>query len=589
MKLGRPKLKKSEQKAEITGIRLREGERKSLEKAALKDGKTLSAWMRAAAIERANPIDEEIVVSKPQISVPLVQAEIYFEEFEPVAPSGHLALWTPRDIWVHINQRYLEIFKEDRRVERKDHKSPDLLDLSTYYSTFSNTPDGGLLVYGIGDDGEIVGCHHFSTGQINKIESCHTDYCPMARPEFKRFSVVIDGKNSFCIAIFVPYVGKLVETSKCEAYIRYGEKRHRMSEEEKRDFRSTRQELSFELTEASIFTYPRDFDLRIIQDFCDSFRERDQHPDWTNDEVLVDRNLLRKTKDALKPVNALVLMAANNPGIAIPGCRVRVQRFDTISEGTGETYSPIRDKVIEGNLVKIIQESREAISSIIFDVTWLNTDGKFVTTPEYPQHAWFESLVNACVHRSYSFSGTEITIKVFPDRMEIESPGGFVPPVNENTINDMRSSRNHHLMDALRYLGYVRMAREGVRRIRESMSQYRLPEPTFTQEAVHGVMVKVTLKNDQGGRKRASDKDVAEHFGVDVWKTLNENEIKISAFAFRNGAIHVLDAENLTGQTWSTSKKTLEKLVRKNVLIFQAGKYPRDARSKYILAKPIKI
>ena len=133
------------------------------------------------------------------------------------------------------------------------------------------------------------------------------------------------------------------------------------------------------------------------------------------------------------------------------------------------------------------------------------------------------------------------------------------------------------------------MAREGVRRIRESMSQYRLPEPTFTQEAVHGIVVKVILKNDQGSRKRASDKDVAEHFGVDVWKTLNENEIRIAAFAFRNGAIHVLDAESLTGQTWHTSKKTLERLVKKKVLIFVAGKYPRDSRAKYILAKPIKI
>jgi ATP-dependent DNA helicase RecG len=589
MKLGRPKLKKSEQKGEITGVRLREEERKSLEKAATKDGKTLSAWMREAAIDRATTIDERIVVSAPRVSAPPVQSELYFEEFEPIAPAGHLALWTPRDIWVHLNQRYLEIFKEDRRLERKDHKNPDLFDLSTYYSAFSNSPDGGLLVYGISDDGEIVGCDHFSTGQINKIESCHTDCCPMARPEFKRISVVVAGKTTFCIAIFVPYIGKLVETSKGEAWVRYGEKRHRMSEEEKQDFRSTRQELSFELSIASIFSYPRDFDLRIIQDFCDSFREREQHTDWTNDEVLVDRNLLRKAGDALKPVNALVLMAANNPGIAIPGCRVRIQRFDTITEGTGQSYSPIRDRVIEGNLVKIIQESKEAISSVIFDVTWLNTDGKFITTPEYPQWAWFESLVNACVHRSYSFSGTEITIKVFPDRMEIESPGGFVPPVNEKTIGYTRSSRNHHLMDALRYLGYVRMAREGVRRIRESMSQYRLPEPTFTQEAVHGVVVKVILKNDQGSRKRASDKDVAEHFGVEVWKTLNENEIKIAAFAFRNGAIHVLDAESLTGQTWNTSKKTLEKLVKKNVLIFQAGKYPRDARAKYILAKPIKV
>lgn len=357
-----------------------------------------------------------------------------------------------------------------------------------------------------------------------------------------------------------------------------------MSEEEKQDFRSTRQELSFELCIAANFQFLRDFDLQIIQDFCDSFREREQRPEWTNDEVLLDRNLLVSTKDGLKSVNALVLMAAKRPSLTIPGCRVRVQRFDTLTEGSGEQYSPIRDKIIEGNLVKIIQEAREAISSIIFDVTWLNADGKFVTTPEYPQWAWFEALVNACVHRSYSFSGTEITVKIFPDRMEIESPGGFVPPVNEKTINYTRSSRNHHLMDALRYLGYVRMAREGIRRIRESMQQYRLPEPKFTQEALHGVVVRVVLRNSN--RERASDKAVAEHFGVEVWKNLTEAEIKIAAFAFRNGNIHVLDAQNLTGQTWHTSKKTLERLVRKKVLLFEPGKFVRDSRARYVLAKP---
>jgi ATP-dependent DNA helicase RecG len=39
--------------------------------------------------------------------------------------------------------------------------------------------------------------------------------------------------------------------------------------------------------------------------------------------------------------------------------------------------------------------------------------------------------------------------------MEIESPGGFIPPVNEKIIYETRAARNHHLMDALRYLGYV--------------------------------------------------------------------------------------------------------------------------------------
>jgi ATP-dependent DNA helicase RecG len=506
------------------------------------------------------------------------QLELPFEE--TVVPGENPAVWTPRDIWVRLNQRVLEFLKEDRRFERKSWKRPQLDDLATYYSTFANTPDGGLIVFGIEDDGTITGCSGLSADQLNKMESSHLTLCPGARPEFKRIPVVIDGKQDFCLAIFVPYAGKLVETNKEEAWIRYGESRHKMSEEEKRDFRSTRQELAFELEHAP-YAYPRDFDLRIIQDFCDAFRDREGRKDWTNEEILRDRHLLRDEK----PTNALVLMAANDPRLTIPGCRVRVQRFAGTSEGTGEGYSPLRDKFVEGNIVKIIREASEVVSDLVYDVTWLNRDGKFVTTPEYPQWAWFEALVNACVHRSYNFSGSEISVKLFSDRMEIESPGGFVPPVNEKTIYSTRSTRNYHLMEALRYLGYVQMAREGTRRIRESMKEYNLPEPSFRQEALHGVVVRVTLMNDHETRKRATDRDVANYFGVELWRTLQDHEIKIAAYAFRNGEIQVSEAQRLTGRTWATSKKDLDRLVRRGILLFFPGQYVRDPKATYRLVR----
>lgn len=169
--------------------------------------------------------------------------------------------------------------------------------------------------------------------------------------------------------------------------------------------------------------------------------------------------------------------------------------------------------------------------------------------------------------------------------MEIESPGGFVPPVNEKTIYETRATRNYHLMDALRYLGYVQMAREGTRRIRESMKEWGLPEPVFRQEALHGVVVRVTLMNDHESRKRATDRDVAMHFGVDLWKQLQEHEIKIAAYAFRNDAIQVSEAARLTGRTWATSKKDLDKLTRKGVLTFEPGKFIRDPKAVYKLRK----
>lgn len=81
----------------------------------------------------------------------------------------------------------------------------------------------------------------------------------------------------------------------------------------------------------------------------------------------------------------------------------------------------------------------------------------------------------------------------------------------------------------------------------------------------------------------ASDRDVALFFGVEVWKTLQEHEISLVAHVYRNRTIHVSDASRITGRTWATSKKDLERLVRKGVLECVSGQYTRDYKSDYIL------
>jgi len=454
--------------------------------------------------------------------------------------------------------------------------------LAAYYSAFSNSPDGGVLCIGVSDDAQVIGCRNLSQEQLNEIEKFHLQRCPGSRPEAKRVPVTVSGEKDFIYLIYVPYCNKLVETNKGEAWARFGDSKRKMSDEEKRDFRATRNETSFELERAN-YTYPDDFHASIIQDFCDQFRQREMRTNWTNDEILVDRHLLARDGTKLIPLNSLVLLAARDVSRTIPGCRVRVQRFEGTAEGSGTSYAPVRDRFAEGCIVEIIRKASNIIEEALHTVTWLNSEGKFVTTPEYPRWAWFEALVNACVHRSYSFSGTDISIKIFSNRMVIESPGGFVPPVNEQTIYSMRASRNHHTMDALRFLGYVQMAREGTRRIKDSMAEYNLPEPEFKQEVVHGVVVRVTLTNDHEIQKRSSDGDVARYFGVDKWKLLQEHEIKIAAYAFRNSQIQVSEAQRLTGRTWATSKKDLERLCKKGILEFVKGDFPRDPKAHYIL------
>lgn len=128
------------------------------------------------------------------------------------------------------------------------------------------------------------------------------------------------------------------------------------------------------------------------------------------------------------------------------------------------------------------------------------------------------------------------------------------------------------------------MAREGTRRIRDSMADFNLPEPEFKQEVVHGVVVRVTLTNDHKIQKRSSDGDVARFFGVEKWKLLQDHEIKIAAYVFRNSSIQVSEAQRLTGRTWATSKKDLDKMCRMGILLFMQGEYTRDPKAHYILA-----
>jgi hypothetical protein len=85
---------------------------------------------------------------------------------------------------------------------------------------------------------------------------------------------------------------------------------------------------------------------------------------------------------------------------------------------------------------------------------------------------------------------------MFDDRLEVESPGGF-PGVNRpDADGDFPGSnpRNPRLGDALRYLGLVRLAREGTRRMKQEMEKMGLPSPLYEER--HGLSVLVTLRND---------------------------------------------------------------------------------------------
>ena len=106
-------------------------------------------------------------------------------------------------------------------------------------------------------------------------------------------------------------------------------------------------------------------------------------------------------------------------------------------------------------------------------------DGIFVTGEEYQEFVRTEMVVNAVAHRDYGIKGTDIQIKMFDDRLEVDSPGSFAGMVNKDNIRYTHFSRNPKIATFLKDYGYVKEYGEGVDRMCKELESIGLPAPVF--------------------------------------------------------------------------------------------------------------
>jgi ATP-dependent DNA helicase RecG len=254
------------------------------------------------------------------------------------------------------------------------------------------------------------------------------------------------------------------------------------------------------------------------------------------------------------------------PTDVFPGCRVRFFRFDGEREGVGENFNAVKEEWIEGSVPTLIVEGAKILDSQLRRFKTLGKDGIFTPIPEYPKLAWYEAIVNACGHRSYGLRNMNIFVKMFDDKLVIESPGGFPPLVTPQNIYEMQHPRNPHLMDALIYLGFALCAREGTRRMRATMTELDLPAPEFEQKESGHAQVRVTLRNNIKQRRVWIDVDAASVVGETLFQTLSENERQIINYVAEYKKINVTTASKVTNTFWRTARKLLRGLKARGVL-----------------------
>jgi len=501
-----------------------------------------------------------------------------------------LALISPDELYQNA-EAFFELLKEDRRFERKSPKTSPR-SLGEYFSMWANTlPDGGLIAVGIEDGGGITGCACLSQSELNEREQAGRTYCPDARYESKLVPVTnSQGKSDFVLLIRVQYrPDKVVYDSQGHAWIRIGDQKHELSKEQCREIEIDKGQVDFEQEQVQDVLYPNAFDSTRIAAFVDSFRKsRGLSYEQTNEQILALRHLGKIEGGRFIPNVACVLLFANDPTGKFPGCRMRFRRFEAEHEQTGANYNAVKEYWAEGSVPAVIERMGQILESQIREFSRLGPDGHFQPDPEYPHDAWFETIVNASVHRSYGMRNMHTTVEMFYDRLVIESPGAFPPFVTPENIYETQHARNPKLMDAMFYLGFVKFANEGTKRIRDEMLARNLPEPIFQQkEIAGGYSVRVTLRNNYKHREPWIDSNVSVILGEAISKSLTPEESRAINFVARHGQINVSQLHGLVSssvKTWHTCRKILIGLAEKGILEYRhRTDIQKDPKGHFVL------
>lgn len=201
-------------------------------------------------------------------------------------------------------------------------------------------------------------------------------------------------------------------------------------------------------------------------------------------KVLFNTGLARKNEQGvLKLTHAAVLLFALFPhNLMKTKCTIRVFQYEGTLEKIKETLNLIgTPKTIDGPVIEQIRKAHEYVLTLLRAGMRIPSSG-FVTTYHIPERAVKEAITNAVIHRDY-YLKRDIEVRVFEDRIEVESPGLFPSNITLYKIGYVRAEgyRNDLLVKHLREFPEPPNLdqNEGVRAMRVEMDRQNLYPPVF--------------------------------------------------------------------------------------------------------------
>ena len=303
---------------------------------------------------------------------------------------------------------------EGRRLEFKE-ILPKGIELAKTVIGFSNDAGGEIIVGIKNQPREITGIPEellFQTEE--KISNIISNHCePIILPEIT--FLTFEDKTAIRVKIYrgsqVPYylksAGKLKGT-----YVRVGSSNRQASEEMIQELERLRRNISFDSLPVRDVDF-KDLDLSKFQSEFEV--QTGKKLDYNG---LKKIELIKEVNGKNFPTNAaLLLCSSKHKQRFFPYAKIECARFKGI-----KTNEFIDQATIEGTVelqpdevIHFVQRNISKSGSI---------QGVYrVDRWEYPMVAIRETVINAIVHRDYSFLGRDIKVAIFDDMLEITSSG----------------------------------------------------------------------------------------------------------------------------------------------------------------------
>jgi ATP-dependent DNA helicase RecG len=228
----------------------------------------------------------------------------------------------------------------------------------------------------------------------------------------------------------------------------------------------------------------RDYFVRVLNGVVPADEDREG---WTR--LLRNLDLMVESAGQMLPSVDGMLLFGRNPKRFLPQSGIRALCYP----GTTPDYAAIADQDLKGPLLPLLAKEDESVAIVetglveqALDFIRRNTQptahlegGQRVDRPTYPDVVLREAVVNALVHRDYSIVGADVTIAIFADRLDIQSPGRLPNTVTLESLKDgLRYARNQPLVNIMRDYRYVDFRGMGIRdKIIPGMRNHNGTEP----------------------------------------------------------------------------------------------------------------